>query len=302
MKMKTTARLITWVLLFAGTVQAGLYSDKVADLNARVYYQLDQGAGAADGSAVANVGTLGASYNGTWGSGLSGYPGREAISGAPRADSIGGQALNGLDSSGHSAQFNPGSNSDMISLNIGGEGGAPTAFDTAAQTISLFFKTTQTNGYGRIYTTDPDCTHTFTLEMGADYSGYEGRIYLAVGTSSSDARYSAHEFNDGNWHHLVAVRGSDSRADLKLYVDGVEETLANSSANFSAGYQARFGAHGTASGGFEGYMDEIAVWDSALTSTESQDLYTAAIPEPAALGLLATCGAALLFIRRKLEL
>ena len=263
------------------------YTEEVLSLNPKVYYPLNDEAGQLDGSATINLGSAGAAYNGTWGSGLSGYPEREAISGQPGPSSavaIGERRLDGLDTNNLAARFSPDSYSDMISINVGGEGGAPTAFDTAAQTISLFFKTTQNNGYGRIYTSDPDCAHTFTLEMGYNSSGYEGRLYLAVGTSSSSARYSDHSFNDGKWHHLVAVRGGNSRSDLKLYVDGKEETLHNSSVSLGAGYQARFGARGTGSGGFDGSMDEIAIWDRTLTGEEALGLFNAAAPLLAPLG------------------
>ncbi len=299
MKIKTTVMLIAALLLVASGVQAGLYSDKVGDLGAEVYYQMDQAAGAADGSAVVNAGTLGASYNGTWGSGLASYSGREAISGAARADTIGGQELVGLDPSGYSAQFSPTSWSDMISMNIGGEGGDPTALDTVSQTVSMFFKTSQADGWTRLMTKDPDGVHDFDLV----FDNASGKLVLVNRNATSAAYEGETNYRDGAWHHIVAVRDSGAQGDMRLYVDGAAVALVDRGGSWSAGYGARFGAHGTSSSGaFDGYIDEIAIWDRALTATEAEGLFSAAIPEPATLGLVATIGMALLFVRRKLML
>jgi hypothetical protein len=261
---------------------ANNYSTEVNSLNPKIYYRLNEAAGQADGASVNNTGTEGASYNGTWGSGLAGYPGREAISGeaGPRpTDKINGKPLSGFTTNNLCAGFVwPGSGkADMLSINVGGEGGAPTALDSATQSYTMFFKTSATNNYMRMITTDgPDFTHNFKLIMGAG-SGYEGHLVLSVGSDNDQGRYSANSFNDGKWHHLVAIRGSDSRADLKLYIDGKEEVLYNSSGSWTRGYQFRFGTHGTSSNGFTGQMDEIGGWDIALTAKQVQHLFEAAV-------------------------
>ena len=49
---------------------------------------------------------------------------------------------------------------------------------------------------------------------------------------------------------------------------------------------------------FKGSLDDVRLYDSALTAGEIATL--AAIPEPATLGMVALFGGGILFIRRKL--
>ena len=79
-----------------------------------------------------------------------------------------------------------------------------------------------------------------------------------------------------DWHHYVATR--DGSNMLKIYVDKVEKGIWNGSAYVTGGveitgtsnidYIAR-----DSSVYFEGNIDEVAIWDTALTSTEISAIY-----------------------------
>lgn len=79
--------------------------------------------------------------------------------------------------------------------------------------------------------------------------------------------------NDGQWHHVVAVR--DAGANLnRLYVDGAEAI------NVTQSYTTDFTSTGPISIGyfstsyyFSGSIDELAVYDKALSSTEVSNHY-----------------------------
>ena len=84
--------------------------------------------------------------------------------------------------------------------------------------------------------------------------------------------------NDGNWHHLVAVRvgNPDGSGDNTLYVDGNQEATA------SVTYTASFATDRTLNFGYmdvtpyyhiPGSVDEIAIYDRALTLDEIQNHY-----------------------------
>ena len=78
--------------------------------------------------------------------------------------------------------------------------------------------------------------------------------------------------NDGNWHHIVAVRDAGSANDVRLYVDGVKEAFrpGNYTSGFDeAGIDLNIG-HLTASYSFAGDLDEIAMYDRALSDAEIQ--------------------------------
>ena len=95
-----------------------------------------------------------------------------------------------------------------------------------------------------------------------------GTAYVTPGTGSS--------VNDGNWHHLVGVFNPST--SLQLYIDGVLEqenttsipaTIDNDNVNFNIGRAA----NGTFY--YNGKADEVAVWNTALSSDAVQEIYNA---------------------------
>ena len=86
---------------------------------------------------------------------------------------------------------------------------------------------------------------------------------------------STNDFETGEWHHIVDV--VDSSGNGKLYVNGALEGSwsngSNSSADrFSIG-QEYDGTGSTASDFFNGKIDEVAVWNVALSAADVTSLY-----------------------------
>jgi len=86
--------------------------------------------------------------------------------------------------------------------------------------------------------------------------------------------------NDGAWHHVVAVRDA-SAATNRLYVDGSEAV------NGAASYAGGFASIGVISMGyfansyyFDGKLDEVAVYDKALSATEVANHYNEGFGQP----------------------
>jgi hypothetical protein len=77
---------------------------------------------------------------------------------------------------------------------------------------------------------------------------------------------------DGNWHHLVGVWTDGSQ---KLYVDGQLATSATDSMNITDGGDASIGAINLGSfiPSYNGLMDDVAIWNRALSASEVVGLY-----------------------------
>lgn len=78
--------------------------------------------------------------------------------------------------------------------------------------------------------------------------------------------------NDGNWHHAVAVVTATTQ---KIYVDGVLETTTTNaySAGTSFSHFALAKRANAPQRFFNGNIDEVAIWDSALTANEVKSIY-----------------------------
>ena len=160
--------------------------------------------------------------------------------------------------------FNAGNNS---SLNWGSGNG----------TVSCWFKTSYnapgvqdlvingsyaSGGKGYILYLDPSQRVGFYLDNNSNPSG-------VLSTSS---------VNDGDWHHVVGVRDSGT---MKLYLDGSEvATGTDNTGNIDISDPLIIGA-GQAFGGsvgnfFNGQIDEVAIFNKALTADQIKfDLYSA---------------------------
>jgi hypothetical protein len=92
-----------------------------------------------------------------------------------------------------------------------------------------------------------------------------GDILSGVGTIS---------LTDGSWHHVMAVR-DDTTDDNIIYVDGVEQGRVNH--NYVTGFGSataslNIGWLNTGTGfHFDGLIDEVALYDRALSLTEIQE-------------------------------
>ena len=165
------------------------------------------------------------------------------------------------------------------------------------------FSNTQSTEYDGIdtYITLSNRTQLFTdFSVSAWFIADSGGSYKAIfGNSSASGGYlfgivnggSAIYFydnawrqlsgavTDGNWHHLIVTYDS-SLNELKSYVDNSLYTTytPNTSALPSNSHSFdQIGAR-TSVGRWNGNLDELAVWDSVLDSTQVSNIYNGGVP------------------------
>ena len=155
------------------------------------------------------------------------------------------------------------------------------AIGTGVRTFSVWLKTSN-NGVNTVLGTRDVNIDGWVIQI-------EGTIYgtpsiLFYNTKSPSARIQTSlNVNDGNWHHIVIVRAGSG--NNKIYVDGVSQTLSNSSENLtdpqssknlliSAGYNTG----GTLFRYFDGEMSNLAIWNSDQ-SANIADIYNNGSPQ-----------------------
>ena len=106
-----------------------------------------------------------------------------------------------------------------------------------------------------------------------------GRGYFESG-SGGNQLFSQNSVNDGQWHNITTTyNGPGSR--VKLYIDGL---LQDSSAFVNLATANSFFGIGNvawANVPYKGEIDEVGVWNRALSDCEIQQLYNASIPNSA---------------------
>ena len=100
-------------------------------------------------------------------------------------------------------------------------------------------------------------------------------------TSQSGARqyiYTSTSLADGNWHFVVIVRDTSAYKGGRIYVDGVEKSVSGESL-INPATSSRCLTIGNSAGGlgdwheYDGYLDELGIWNRALSTDEIVDLY-----------------------------
>ncbi len=140
-------------------------------------------------------------------------------------------------------------------------------FGTSSFTANLWINSTQNRSSG---------ANMIRTDGGTGGAGWFvrfvnfGRIEIwtsGIGYTSPDT------YNDGNWHMVTFVRDAEN-SEGKLYVDGVYIGGFTGLANVSNLYQTHYlGSYG---GGefYVGKMDDVRLYDKALTEAEISALYT----------------------------
>ncbi|MBJ2125184.1 LamG-like jellyroll fold domain-containing protein [Flavobacterium sp. IB48] len=159
------------------------------------------------------------------------------------------------------------------------------------KTVTCWIKTTTNTGTPRI----------FAKRNGTSGNGYEfwtgngtnaGKFAMnmsGTGTpaSISTAGYSANSLADGTWHHIALVMDASSNRTMYGYIDGVlantGKTFTSVTSDFSNAVSFVIGATSDASNSYKwaGQIDNVRVWNKAMTATELQADMTAVVNGPA---------------------
>lgn len=144
-------------------------------------------------------------------------------------------------------------------------------FDFAAGfSLACWAKPDATDADGRlIYRYDPTSADGFMLTQLAAGSG-NWSFYVFVSPTFDDAKSDAAP--SGNWQHLVGVRAADGT--LTLYVDGVAQAATGSKAGaIDSSDPIYLGVDRGLASDFAGLIDDVRIFNRALTQTEIDGLY-----------------------------
>ncbi|MDZ7618309.1 MAG: LamG-like jellyroll fold domain-containing protein [Patescibacteria group bacterium] len=173
-------------------------------------------------------------------------------------------AVNPLNPSGTSVLFESGSSNDRI--NLGANGGIVSG--QSALTMAMWVKfgsLTQDNTLASIGTFGAGVPLIFWRDE--DAGTPKDTIAVLIGDNRATGGNGI--LNDTNWHHLAFTYQANTTGGLRVYVDGVLAGSAGTSSSAIA-VDSNPLVLGNASSGpssgkqFDGLMDEVAIWDTAL--------------------------------------
>ncbi len=145
----------------------------------------------------------------------------------------------------------------------------PSGINTGNQkTVAAWIKTSTSNHNQQIFSTW-DGTNGWQM-----YVGTNGQ--LALWTNSGGTLFSNTVVNDGNWHHVAAVFDGGSGT---LFVDGVTKnsaarTFGSPTKDDQIGTECPGTGSTTCDSSFVGSIDEIAIWNRALSGPEINIVFT----------------------------
>ncbi len=117
-----------------------------------------------------------------------------------------------------------------------------------------------------------ECSDSFDVSWGT----VSNSDVAYVGYLASGSTVSAPFLEKNQWHHITHVFQSDgTNTTLTVYADGLRAgsiTALTSSVNFSALYFGRC-RDGVGDRDWDGMVDEVAIWNRALSATEARELY-----------------------------
>ena len=95
-----------------------------------------------------------------------------------------------------------------------------------------------------------------------------GRLWVQLGQAYA---IGTKVINDDDWHHIAVVLAGPSSNDLTFYVDGRPDAaseLISATINTLAGANVSIGVHPNAPLWFNGLIDNVCIYDRALTAEE----------------------------------
>ncbi|MBE7504110.1 MAG: Ig-like domain-containing protein [Verrucomicrobiales bacterium] len=96
-----------------------------------------------------------------------------------------------------------------------------------------------------------------------------------TGGAAGDTPSGTKDVNDGQWHHLVAIKDADADTSY-LWIDGVQDATREAIGTLASnGLRMMIGENPAARNRYwHGLIDDVAVWDRPLTATEIASLWS----------------------------
>jgi len=95
-------------------------------------------------------------------------------------------------------------------------------------------------------------------------------FWVSINGSTQLQIHSTTNVNDNNWHHFT---GTNDGTNHKLYIDGVLEATGTSGNIYNSTQNILIGKTNQNSFLFEGHIDEVSIWDSALSSDAVTEIF-----------------------------
>lgn len=154
---------------------------------------------------------------------------------------------------------------DYIALGTASSFGIPTGGDSKA--FSFWFRTT---GAGS------GATQHMILSYGVALQNSSWRISINAGllgifSNGGDSVSTSNTYNDGEWHHAVAMLDGNT---LSLTVDGGDEVVSADGTNINTADTVIEIGQDVVAGSrwFDGLIDDVRIYNRALTQPEIQDI------------------------------
>ncbi len=141
-------------------------------------------------------------------------------------------------------------------------------FDLPVATAECWFKTSS-GAEMRIFAPGATFTNKWFLSLNDG-----GNIVVSRASAASQNQQTTNRFNDSQWHHVVGITATNA-ADIKIYVDGELEPSSTIAEEWSVDGNCKIGAKSGAQYLFNGIIDEVRIYDRALTEDEVQRNYRA---------------------------
>lgn len=140
---------------------------------------------------------------------------------------------------------------------------------TSPFSISFWMKTSSTQSNNTIIDKRPDGGAGYHVTL------YNGYLLFQLNNGSSHYNFwssSSPKLNDNKWHHVAITVQRNSTTGIRFYVDGTLVGTHNSqrvSGSISNSARLLIGGHSTSgSYRFKGEIDEVAIYNTALSSTQ----------------------------------
>ena len=157
-----------------------------------------------------------------------------------------------------------------------------------SRSFSLWYKTSSSAAQIPLSIGGPTDT-TSNSQFAYCLNRYSSNTQAAIfGKSNDTSAFTVPNTSDGNWHHLVVTYDQSS---LKVYIDGnLEATPSLPSSNYATSSGLTIGSWSDNNRYFNGSIDEVAVFNKALSLSEVRLIYDATNENPGKAGDLFTGG------------